>query len=655
MVAFQDAVDSRFIYPDNPSQLLIASGEEAGSTNGLAYDHLRQHVYAAAFNGRDLRFGPGGPGGIYRIDLVSGAVELWATLDAGPDHHDSNIFSGDYATIPWIGRSSLGDIEIDSEAATLFVTNLHDRRIYRLSVPEGRVLSTFDNGAAGEAWAENARPFGLGFRGGWLWHGVVDSRENAALPGQLSAHIYRSLPDGSAMKEVLNIPLDYPRTPLWQAWTDDMAAPTAPTPNPTWFALLAEPIVHDIEFERDGNPIIGLGNRRVWFVDRSYGEGDVLPTSPQDDGTWSAMAFPDHYIDEAELPEPLMPWIQESSLGALAAVPHSDQVVASARFSSQGDGGIRWYDNATGAITGPNDGRETIFADLPGMGDIESLCPPDVPPTPTPTASTTLTTIPSPTPTHTGTSTPSSTPSPTYTATATPTFTATPMPSVRPIFLPIVISGACPTTRRHLDVVLVLDMSTSMEGRDSGGHPKHVSARDAAQRLIQLLDFTPGGINRSDQAAVVGFNATAWVEQALTGDPAAAMSALDALPERIAEFTRLDLALLAARDVVETSVWSSANQPIVILLTDGLPNRVPPAEDGRPETTILRAAERLKQAGAQVYTIGLGRREEVNADLLQTVASSPGHYRYAPDAGDLAGIYTRIGLDLVCPASGLWP
>ena len=63
----------------------------------------------------------------------------------------------------------------------------------------------------------------------------------------------------------------------------------------------------------------------------------------------------------------------------------------------------------------------------------------------------------------------------------------------------------------------------------------------------------------------------------------------------------------------------------------------------------MLAARRLKDAGGVVYTVGLGRPEDVWGWLLQQAASEPGMYYYAPTAEDLARIYQRILVHLVCP------
>jgi len=88
--------------------------------------------------------GPGGTGAIYRIDLSTGDVEQWANLDGGPDHSSSASSSLGH----WVGKAALGDIELSRDRTALFVTNLYDWRIYRLSVPDGKVLGSFPHGAS---------------------------------------------------------------------------------------------------------------------------------------------------------------------------------------------------------------------------------------------------------------------------------------------------------------------------------------------------------------------------------------------------------------------------------------------------------------------------------------------------------------------------
>jgi len=271
-------------------------------------------------------------------------------------------------------------------------------------------------------------------------------------------------------------------------------------------------------------------------------------------------------------------------------------------------------------------------------------------PTPTPTPAPTETPVPTPTRTPPPTYTP--TPTPTPSATATPEPTATPRP--KPIYLPVLVGESCDYRVVHADVVLVLDISTSMNRPSRTGRTKLAATLEAAKAFVALMDLTPDDRGASDQVAVVGFNKTAWIQAPLGHDAARIARAIDDLAQGQAEHTRLDLALDVGADAIRTGARKAANTPVVILLTDGLPNRVPPAEDGTMETTVLRAAERARAAGITVYTIAIGAAEDTNPVLLRACASDPDHYLYTPDPEDLGGIYRSIAFSIGCPPDAFW-
>jgi Mg-chelatase subunit ChlD len=269
------------------------------------------------------------------------------------------------------------------------------------------------------------------------------------------------------------------------------------------------------------------------------------------------------------------------------------------------------------------DGKVRV-TDMPTMTlSVSGECPPDVTATPPPTIT------PTPVP-------------------PTPTPTATPRP--KPIYLPIAVWEQCTVQWVYSDVALVIDMSTSMDRptRD-GGVSKEAAALAAAKSFLAFMDFTPNAQGQHDQVAVAGFNREAWIAQALSSDPDAITVAIDGLPQRQEQFTRLDLALERGAEALDPAHRMPGNTPVIILLTDGLPNQVPYAEDGTMETTVLRAAQAAKDAGDIVYTIGLGAATDINATLLAAAASGPDRYFYAPDAEDLSGVYTQIAYSFGCP------
>lgn len=238
-------------------------------------------------------------------------------------------------------------------------------------------------------------------------------------------------------------------------------------------------------------------------------------------------------------------------------------------------------------------------------------------------------------------------------ATATPTPTATPTvapPRTWTIYLPIAYrEPRCVPKTFYSDIVLVLDMSTSMDRLTDAGRTKRDAALAAAWQFVHLLQLAPDETGGHHQVGIVGFNDDAWIAARLTGDAKAIEDALRGLPDAVREGTRLDLALDTGQRALRDAARKAENRPVMILLTDGLPNRVPtPAPIGGQEDTVLASAEAVKSAGTTLYTIGLGEPGDVLAWMLQRAASQPSMYYETPDAEDLAAIYRRILVRIQC-------
>jgi len=269
-------------------------------------------------------------------------------------------------------------------------------------------------------------------------------------------------------------------------------------------------------------------------------------------------------------------------------------------------------------------------------------------PTTTDTATVTATASATPTDTQLATSTPtprpSTTPSPLFATspTWTSTRTPTPTPAPQPLYLPITLRERCPAAKQHVDVALVIDASTSMrDERTAAGRTRLEAALEAART------FAAGLALPADQAAVLGFNSTAWVETGLTGRRADVNSALRRLPSHVRQQTRLDLGVEGAHMEL-TGPWRlRMNRPVMIVLTDGLANPEPAA------TAVRRAAE-AKADGITIFMIGLGTQGQLDVSELREMASEPGYFNRAPDAEDLAAIYRAIAVELPCPGVRMW-
>ena len=278
---------------------------------------------------------------------------------------------------------------------------------------------------------------------------------------------------------------------------------------------------------------------------------------------------------------------------------------------------------------------------------------------------------PTPTPTvvtparPTATPTPSETPSPvprtpeTATPTATPqrvTVTAAPpaTPSRFTVYLPVALRYPC--VPQPVDVVLVIDASTSM-ARDVGdGRSKLEAVREAVSGFLDR--FAPEGDRR--RVAVVGFNDRAWLAQPLTGDRAMIDRAIEGLRDDLAEGTRLDLGLEVGAEAVAGGERDRLRT--MIFLTDGLPNRVPtPSAGGRQEDTVLAMAESVRARGVIVHAVGFGRADapdladRIAPELLRTIAGDPSRYHEAADGATLAEVFRDLSRRVRCPSDVRWP
>ncbi len=237
------------------------------------------------------------------------------------------------------------------------------------------------------------------------------------------------------------------------------------------------------------------------------------------------------------------------------------------------------------------------------------------------------------TPTATDTVTPVPTVTHTLTPTAPPTPSPTSLPSPTPsgwwAYLPLVHRNVCFRKPAPMDLVLVIDTSSSMTAPTRPGGPRKLeSATEAAGRFVALLDFS------SARAAVVAFDASARVASGgLTADRDALVRALGALVTH--QGTRIDLGLDAAADLL-VGVADPKRERVIVLLSDG-----------GGDVRAVDVADRLRAVGVRIFTIGVG--EDVDAGLLRAVATTSDHYYFSPDAADVTAIFEAIGTVIVCP------
>jgi uncharacterized protein YegL len=197
-------------------------------------------------------------------------------------------------------------------------------------------------------------------------------------------------------------------------------------------------------------------------------------------------------------------------------------------------------------------------------------------------------------------------------------------------YLPYLSKNRCRPQRA--DVVLVFDTSNSMlEPSAPGSSQTKMDAAKQAGRAFLSEMALPG-----DQASIVSFNSTAATVQRLTGSRPALLSALSGLGT--SGGTRIDLGINQAATELLSSRHLEANNPVIILLTDGRPS-------GVTEDVVIKAGLGARGLGNQIYAIGLG---DADMTLLSLVSGSGKRTFYAPTGDALLGIYSNIAGAALC-------
>lgn len=182
---------------------------------------------------------------------------------------------------------------------------------------------------------------------------------------------------------------------------------------------------------------------------------------------------------------------------------------------------------------------------------------------------------------------------------------------------------------KGIDIVMVLDLSGSMDTRDFTMDGEKVTRLNALRKVIrEFVDRRP-----KDRIGIVGFAAKPYLVSPLTLDHAFAMETLD--EARTSGGTAVGSAMLAAGHMLKESDGASKIQ---VLVSDGLSNTgLPP----------LDCAKAIAAEGIRVYPIEILERDQsagdIEKNLMHQIATiTRGQFFRATDADALRSIYARI-------------
>jgi Ca-activated chloride channel family protein len=194
---------------------------------------------------------------------------------------------------------------------------------------------------------------------------------------------------------------------------------------------------------------------------------------------------------------------------------------------------------------------------------------------------------------------------------------------------PFIFDATHTAQKKGRDLILVLDASGSMG--QSGFNVKDRFASKFDSNIALASDFIKE--RHDDNMGVVLFGTFAYTASPLTYDLDSLMYILRMTNVGIAgESTAIGDAIMQA---IRTLSFGKAKSKAIILLTDGHHN----AGIISPKKAVAYA----KDLGIKIYTIGIGKKSDYDAILLETIAMKTGATSYgAINAEALSGIYEAI-------------
>ena len=408
---------------------------EIGSTWGVSYNRSTKKFYTAAVIRRHAGLGPNGLGAIYVTDYngagtpTSLLIDIDPISDVGdlPDNATRGLPanvgdpSQDLAALSRVAKQGIGDIDLSEDNNFLYAVNLNKRNIVKIDLTNYNLTGALPSAAnVSEITIPSIscnngvlRPWALKYYKGMLYLGMVCTGELAeGTPNDLYAYVYKF--DGTTWSNAMssNLQLNYAKESdtEFEVWSDNPSDFTDYSPGAPFFHdifLNQQPIVSDIEFDVNGDMIIGFIDRTgiQWGPSQPVISGldpaatftnvilysEVLRASKNAiNWTWenngvagsltgcgSAGSGPggrEFYCGDA------FPNHPETSQGGLALLAGTGEVVMTAqdpvRVTSSG---IRFMSNTNGSTTDQAEfveGFREDFAKAQAMGDIELMCDP---------------------------------------------------------------------------------------------------------------------------------------------------------------------------------------------------------------------------------------------------------------------------------------
>ena len=350
------------------------------------------------------------------FDIEADNTSKWSYLNLNTTGGDN----GDYDNFGWVANEQTYTVTVTD--GTL---NVNLDKVSGLSGLLSGIKVTDVNLSPNAS--TDYRPWGIGVNKDKIYIGVVCSGETSGLREDLTASVFEL--QGSSFSEILSFPLDYERgftvrgpsniefPAHWQAWSDDNTYATWDGEYNATFAEVShqQPILSDIDFDNEGNILLGLLDRSAnqvgyenytptsgsTVLEYAFSGGDILKACNTSSGwviegdaacaqSFSGISSHLNYLginggeyfgEDYALTNSDVDIHDEVSWGGIMYFRSTDQLIITGMGprNTINSGGIIWYDNANGQF---DQGYEVygdgsfpeLFGKANGLGDIEFLC-----------------------------------------------------------------------------------------------------------------------------------------------------------------------------------------------------------------------------------------------------------------------------------------
>ena len=382
-------INTQYHFDENSRMSKFAMKNETGSIWGLTWKSSTRELFSSAFVKQYADLTIHGHDAIFRTGIDNGTTSLFTKLsDLGvetgtltvEDHQDCSYGAQ-------TGKIGLGGLEISEDESELYVVNIYNNSLVRLSSrnPSAETTVSYKIPDPSCFNGDSYRAFAITKNAGKIYVGVTCTSEESGAAGELSVTVFEFDPETATFINIFSS--DFPRG-YWKDY------PAKSTKTAQWLT--------DLAFTDDGNIVLALSDR----ISHRYCNGTTGRLDDQhpdilmvwnNNGTWElesgGVAGPLTGSHNESIDGPgngeffgYDYWVSgsvyhsEIATGSVVSLPGTGSVVATVFDPSLDSytGGMHRYSTYNGSKLGVaiayEHSNDPQFGKASGLGDLVAMC-----------------------------------------------------------------------------------------------------------------------------------------------------------------------------------------------------------------------------------------------------------------------------------------